>query len=364
MSLFAIIGVPLGWIMYLIYQVIPNYGVTLIVFSLLVKVVMIPLAVKQQKGLISNARVQPRMAEIQKKYANNRERMMEELNKLYAEENYSPVSSCLPLLIQFPILFGLIDVIYYPIKHMLRLPTDVIAKAINIAEQILTPAGMNRYSKEISVLNAVHIDPQAFIDGIGAEYAGQLSGFDFSMFGLGLGDTPRLLPGDMDFQLYLVLLMIPILSGVISLFMSMASMKTQKATMGDSGGQAAAMTGSMLLLMPLMSIWISFQVPAGVGIYWLISNAFMCVQTMVLNKIMNPAEEIAKAKKAAEELRERERQERIEAKKKAREEGTSIDTKKLSQKELNRQKLAAARKRLAEKYGEEYVEAADEDAKG
>ena len=363
MSLFAFIGIPLGWIMYLIYQVIPNYGVTLIVFSILMKVVMIPLSIKQQKGLISNARMQPRMMEIQKKYQNNREKMAEELNKLYAEENFSPFSSCLPLAIQFPILFGLIDVIYYPIKHMLRLPSDVIAKAINIAEQILTPAGMNRYSQEISVLNAVHMDPQAFIDGIGADYASQLADFDFSMFGLNLSDTPRLLPGEMQVGVYFLLLLIPILSGVISLFMSIISLRNQKATMGG-GGQAAAMTTSMLILMPLMSVWISFQVPAGVGIYWLISYAFMCVQTMVLNKVMNPAEEIAKAKKAAEEMRERERQERIEAKKKAREAGTSVDEKKLSQKELNRQRLAEARKRQAEKYGDEYVEATDEDLKG
>lgn len=358
---FSFIGAPLGWIMYHMNNFTHNYGITLILFSLLVKVCMIPLGIKQQKGLISNARMQPKMKAIQKAYGNNRERYSEEIQKLYNEEHFSPMSSCLPMLIQFPILFGMLDVIYYPIKHMLRLPTDVINKAIEIASGVLGEGGMSIYSKEISVINAVKLDSAPFVQGIGAEMTAAIENFDFSMFGLFLGDQPTLTPDGKGFGLYFALLLIPILSGVSSLAMSLV---TRKSTAATTDGQMAGMNNTLLLMMPLMSVWISFMVPAGVGIYWLISNVFSTVQSMVLNKVMNPAEEIAKAKAEEEAMREQERLERIEQKKRAREAGVKpTDEKGLSKKEIERRKLAAARARDAKRYGEEYVEVTDEDLK-
>lgn len=360
-NLFAPVGWVLGFIMYYINQLTHNYGITLILFSILVKVLMIPLGIKQQKGLISNARMQPKMKAIQKAYGNNKQKYSEELQKLYNEEGFSPMSSCLPMLIQFPILFGMLDVIYSPIKHMLRLPAETISKAIEIATGVLGAGGMSNYSKEISVLNAVKIDPTPFIQGIGADVTEKLSNFDFSLFGLFLGEQPSLTPGDKPIGLYIVLLLIPILSGVTSLMMSLV---TKQSTASSAEGQMAGMTNSMLLMMPLMSVWISFIVPAGVGIYWLISNVLSTVQSIVLNKIMNPAEEIEKAKAIEAELRERERQERIEQKKKAKEENVKNPNEGgLSQKEITRRKLAAARKRDAERYGEEFVDVTDEDVK-
>ncbi|MEG2204705.1 MAG: YidC/Oxa1 family membrane protein insertase, partial [Oscillospiraceae bacterium] len=359
------------------------------------KVLMIPLGIKQQKGMIANARMQPKMQASQKMYGNNKQKYSEELQKLYDQEHFSPLSSCLPMLIQFPILFGMLDVIYYPIKHMLRLPADTIAKSIEIAGQVLGQAALNGYSKEYPVFSAVKQNAAAFINGIngvpgiGAEATAKIADFDFTMFGLFLGDQPTLLPGDKPIGLYLVLLMIPILSGVTSMMMSLATMKTTAATTG--GGQAASMSNTMMLMMPLMSVWISFVVPAGVGIYWLISNVCASVQTVVLNKLMNPAEEVAKAQAEEEERRELERLERIEAKRVAREQAQAreeqrqaelakkgkkgaaaavpedfdldapIDERGLSQKEINRRKLARARKRDAERYGEEYVAATDDD---
>ena len=118
--MFSFIGTPLGLVMYAINSVLHNYGITLIVFSVILKILMIPLGIKQQKGLIVNAKMQPKMKELQRMYGNNKQRYSEELQKLYDREKFSPLSSCLPMLIQFPILFGMLDVIYYPIKHMLK----------------------------------------------------------------------------------------------------------------------------------------------------------------------------------------------------------------------------------------------------
>lgn len=363
MSLFSIIGVPLGWVMHLIYQFVQNYGITLILFTILIRVLFIPLAIKQQKGMITTAKFKPKMDELQRKYGNNKERLNQEIMELYKQENYSPLSSCLPTLLQFPLLFGLIDVIYYPLKHMLRLPADVAAKATEIATEVLGAAGMSRYSSQISVINAVKSNPEPFIAGIGADMTNQIRNFDFSFFGLNLGNTPTLMPAEgQDFGVYFVLLLIPILSGITSLLLSHITSSSNKGMMGDQATNS--MTTSMMLMMPLMSVYIAFQVPAGVGVYWLMTNCIMIAQTMLLNRFMNPAKIAAEAKAEAEVARERERVERIEAKKKAKEErenGTAEET--LSQKEINRQKLAAARKRDAEKYGEEYKEVTDSDLK-
>ena len=354
-KLFSPIGYVFGWIMYGINSVTHNYGITLILFTIFIKALMIPLGIRQQKSIIANARMQPKMAAIQKMYGNNRERYGLELQKLYQEEHYSPYSSCIPTLIMFTLLFGMLDVIYYPLKHLLRMTTDQRSIAVTIAESILGEGNLNRYSNEISVLNAVKINPQAFIDGLGADVTAKMQNFDFTMFGLPLGEQPTLTPGDKSIGLYIALLCIPILSGLFSFLMGRLSMANTATA--DAPG-AKSMSNSMMIMMPLMSIWISFLVPAGVGIYWLISNVCSYIQQIVLNKYMNPAEEIEKARIAAEQQKEADRQAKIEAKKRARELAAQgiEDPAALSKKEADRRKIAEARRRMAEKYGDEYVE--------
>ncbi len=354
-SIFSIIGTPLGWVMHFIYQFVQNYGISLLLFTILMRVLMIPLSLNQQKGLVANARMRPKMEEIQKKYANNREMMNKEMMELYQKENYSPLSSCLPLFIQLPIMFGLIDVVYYPLKHVLRLPEDIIASATTIAQTVLGEDGMNRYSAEMSILSAVEQNPSAF-SSLGSDVVASIQNFDFTFLGLNLGDVPSILPGDMDFGLYLVLLLVPLLSGASSFMLSMISMRSTKAINGNSPANGSM--NMMMYTMPLFSMFFTFQVPIGVGMYWVMSNLIMSGQSLVLNKIMNPAKIVAEAQAKAREEAEKERQDRIEAKRLAKERG-EVPEKALSQKEINRQRLAAARKRDAEKYGDTYKEVDD-----
>ena len=263
------------------------------------------------------------------------------------------MSGCLPVLIQFPILFGLIDVIYYPLKHILRLPADTINAATEIAKQVLGEGGMNMHSVEMSIINAVHQNAGAF-SSLGADVVDKISNFDFTFFGMDLGVVPT-----MAVNIYLL---IPILSGLSALGMSLISMKLSSATTGEDGA-AASMNKSMLLMMPLMSVFIAFQVPAGVGVYWLLSNVFSAAQSYILNKIYDPVEMVKKAKEEAAARKEQERKEKIEAKKRMKQGDAAAAEKALTQKEINRMKLATARKRDAEKYGEEYVEVTDDDLK-
>ena len=349
----AIFGYPLGWIMWLLYKVVPIYGLALILFTLIPKLAMVPLMIKQQKSMAKQAAFRPRMEEIQNKYKNNKEKMNEEMMKLYEEEGFNPMSGCLPMLIQFPILFGLIDVIYHPLKHIMRFSGEMITQATDIVNNLgLT---VNPYSSEISVINAVQQNPGAF-SSMGSDFVSKIQDFNFVFLGIDLSQVPT-------FTLNLLIL-IPILSGVTSVMLSMASIRQSKATMGENAA-GSGMTNAMMWAMPLMSLFIAFQVPAGVGMYWILTNLFSFVQTVLLNKFYNPKEMAEAAAAEAERKREEARQQKIEAKKKLKE--GKVEEKEveeaLSQKEINRRKLAEARRRDAERYGEEYVEVTDEDLK-
>ena len=158
-----------------------------------------------------------------------------------------------------------------------------------------------------------------------------------------------------------IFILVPILSFVTSLLMSYITNKTTMANMGENS-QGAMMNFTMLIMMPIMSTWISFSVPVGVGLYWIIYIVLMIIQTLVMNKIYNPKEMAEKAKADIEARKQKEREEKIEAKKRAKESGKLTENA-LSQKDVNRMKINAARKRMAEKYGEEYIEDNEEESK-
>lgn len=354
----AICGYPLGWVMYFFYNIVNNYGFALILFTLFTKLILLPLAIKQQKSMAKNISFKPRLDEIQKQYANNKEKMNEETMKLYQEEKYNPLSGCLPLLIQLPILFGLIYVIYRPLTTIIRVPKELITSATDVARTILGSGGISSYSPETSIINAVQQAPDQF-HMFSSEIISKIQNFDLSFLGIDLGAMPTLA--------WNILILVPILSGVTSILLSLIS--TKNSSMPNADGtvsSAEKMSRNMMLVMPAFSVIITFQVPAGVGMYWILSNIFSTIQAMILYKIYNPREIAAKAQQEMEERKAREKEERRKAKAQARAEGLdkiSEDKKKLamSKKELNRQKLAEARKRDAEKYGDPYVEPTSDD---
>lgn len=342
-----ILGVPLGWVMRFIYHFIQNYGLSIVVFTLLVKLIMLPMAVKQQKSTAKMAVVQPQMLELQKRYANNQQKLQEELAALYAREGYNPTSGCLTMFIQFPIIMGLYDVIYKPMTHILALGDEVIAKATEIATALnLLPERI--YSAEPYIIKAIQNDPAAF-DALGSDVVATVQSFDMNFLGINLGDTPT-----MAFN---TLLLIPILSFTFQMLMTWLSARN----MDTGNNPSASGMKATLFMMPFLSAWICFSVPAGVGMYWIVSSILSIVQSLVLNKFYNPKEMAEKARIESEQRKEQEKLERAKRKEEAKAGEAEAKRKALSQKEINRQKLAEARRRDAEKYGEVYVEVKDED---
>lgn len=357
-SLFKIFSEPLSWIMSFIYNIfesIPfNYTITLIIFTIVIKTVLFPLSIKQQKATSKMAAFQPKIKELQKKYGTNKQKLQEETMKLYNKEGYNPLSGCLPLLLQFPILFGLIYLIYEPLTYILRFSTEVINKAIPIAEKVLNTTlfyenGSLNTTAQITVINAYNQDPSAFAS-LGTEFVDKISKIDLNLFGINLGDIPVF---EFTSLAAVLLMIIPLLSGLSSFFVSYISMKINSK---NTGNEIQGFTKGMMLIMPLFSLVISFQFPVGVSFYWILSNILMLVQTLILNKIWNPkalAEKAEKDKKNIVVEDSSDSQKSLDS-------GDNVEDKTLSkeevlsQKELNRKKLADARKKLAEKYNEEF----------
>jgi len=344
----AIIGYPLGWVMWLLYNAVSNYGVALLLFTLFARLVIVPTSIKQQKSTAKMAMLRPQQDELTKKYKGNKKKLNEEIMNLYKKEGYNPMSGCLPLLIQFPILFGIIDVIYKPLTHILRIEADIIDQLTAITTSMGEFNVRAMSSVELMVLRAVNEIPEAF-SSIDPDILLIVQNFVPKMrfLGMDLMETPNTAMFTQIFTVFNPVLFVPVLSGLTSLMFSFMSLKTTAAA--SAGQPGAANMKVMMMMMPVFSVWITFSFPAGIGLYWIYSNMVGVVQSFVLNKIYNPKEMAEKYRKESEEKKERERLERIEAKKKAKESG-GYD-------ESASRRLAEARRRDAEKYGEAYDEA-------
>lgn len=299
------LGTPLGWIMKFMYQFIQNYGVVLILFTVLVRALLFPLGVKQQKSSAKMAIFTPKMQQLQKQYGKNKEKYQEEMMKLYEEEGYNPMSSCLPMVIQMVVLFGIIDVVYHPMKHLLSVSSDLITQATKVLTDASINAGSNAELMIINIIqgNGVHpqtheaLDPNMFDAIFSADIISKIEDFNINLFGLNLGTIPT-------FTWPIVL--IPILSGVTSLLVSIFSMRQQaKNGMGNQQGMGAMK--AMMYIMPIFSAWIAFSMPTGVGFYWIVSNVLAFVQTIILYKVYSPEKMKAVVEKENEERKKKQK---------------------------------------------------------
>lgn len=351
--LYQLLGTPLGYIVWGLYQVFKNYGISIIIFTIILRFALVPLGIKQQISSAKMSAFQPLLQEINKKYAKNPQKKNEEIQKLYAEEGYSPMAGCLPMLLQFVVLFGIIDVVYRPLTHMLHLSNDLINKAIEIL------GGQTSMMSQLAIVQDLQNDPQKYAS-LGNDFINAVNNLNMHFLGLNLGEKPALLS---------ITVLIPIIAGIFSFAQVFISMRTNPAAaMGVEGAAAGGAKGMkvMMYIMPLISLWITFSVPIGVGIYWITTYMFTTVQVIILNKIYNPQELREKAKQELIERRKNKKKKVVKKVTVKSEDGMTQEEKEkvMTQKEIDRERLRKARKRDAEKYGEEYVDVTDDDLKG
>ncbi len=258
---------PFGWVLRQCFELVGSYGVALIIFTIFAKLVLLPFQMKSKKSMMDMQRIQPRMKELEAKYKDDKERYAQEVQKLYKKENVSMFGGCLPLLITLPIMIGLYNVVRQPLTYVLGLSAEQITAVADALRAAGAAIGETRgYMLELNVasfINEYHEVASAVVPGLGY--------IDFNFLGIDLAAIP-------DFKYINALWIIPALSGLTSYGYSWLMKKSQGAAANQPGG----MGGMMNLMMPLMSVYIAFIVPAGLGFYWIISNILSAVQEPLL----------------------------------------------------------------------------------
>ena len=312
------ICVPFAWLVRLFYNLTNSYGVALILFTLVIKLIMLPFQMKSKKSMMRMSRVSGQMQELQKRYAKNQAKLQEEMQKLYEEEGVNPMSGCLWSLIPFPILIALYSIIRQPITHFMMLSKDVLQTVVQSAAD----AGVN-------LTNIVMMDKAtgtpALKDGLYqlASY-GQINlvkavqemglstpdgwfNVNYKFLGLDLTATPWEYVKSFTFTWAVIgVILIPILAGLSQFVFSKLTMKTQPQA--DAAGGASMK--SMMYMMPLFSVYIAFVMPAALGVYWIAQSVFSLIQEAILNKTLSAKMEAEE--EARFQARQADRQKRME----------------------------------------------------
>ena len=304
-----ILGVPLGYVMEWIYKLIPNYGWDIILFTLLINIVKTPLQLNQQKNTVRMSAFQPMIADIQKKYKDKPEKQNEEIMKLQQDFGYNPMSGCAPMLINFLVMFGVIEVVYRPLQRIFHIGTA----AMNAAGDALTALGISftAVTRDTNIIALTRV-PQ---------------------YNLSADNLP--------------LLILPILA-IVTMFIS------THISMKASGQQMQGSMKATMYMMPLMYLFFCFTVPCAFSLYYVISNVIMTVQTQVMRKIYDP--EKVKEEVMAEIAAHRKEQKRgvKSTTLKVKDEKTGeIVEKNVSASEMNKRRLEYARQLDEEKYKDE-----------
>ena len=312
------ICVPFAWLVRLFYNLTGSYGVALILFTLVIKLILLPFQMKSKKSMLRMNRLSGQMKDIQKRYANNQMKMNEEMQKLYAEEGVNPMSGCLWSLIPFPILIALYSIIRQPITHFMMLSKDVLQTVVqsaadagvNLTNIVMmdkatgTPAlkdGLYQLASygQINLVKAVQemglSTPEGWFD------------MNYNFLGLDLTATPWEYVKSFTFTWAVIgVILIPILAGLSQFVFSKLTMKTQPQA--DAAGGASMK--SMMYMMPLFSVYIAFIMPAALGVYWIAQSVFSLIQEAILNKTFSA--KLSEEEEARFQARQADRQRRME----------------------------------------------------
>lgn len=266
---------PFGIFLKFLYDLTGNYGWALIIFTVAINMLLLPLNIKQQKSSVAMQKIQPKMTEIQKKYQYDKEKQSQEMMKLYKEYDINPMSGCLPLLIQMPIILILYQAVLKPLTYMFGpasgFTPEVIANLMETAKTITGKAA----TSEIALFSMV--------DQLGSAWPAAAGTINFNFFGLALEKVPQI-------SVPSLLWIIPVLCGLTTYALS--AMTTAQATNAQNSDNSTANTmKSMQTFMPFMTAFFAFTLPAALGFYWTISNLVRMAQQFFLNKKMNVGNE-------------------------------------------------------------------------
>ena len=285
-----IIYKPLGWVLELCSKIVAgNYLFAILIFAVFVELVLLPFGISQQKKSIKQARLRPKEQAIRKKYAGRDDRptqtkMTEEIQELYQKEGYNPMSGCLPLLIQFPLLMALVNVVYNPLKYICGLSDDAVL-------QIQSIVGTTSGRSTMGLLNKIKATPfDAFrnVEGFTEDIYNNMP--NLNVFGvLDLSLTPQQCMNGQALQTlagWLVVL-VPVIT-FVAYFLSMKlNRKFMYQPMNDASQATMGCSNNLMdIVMPLLSVFFAFTYPAALGLYWIFKCLLGLLKQFILSKAM------------------------------------------------------------------------------
>ncbi len=303
MDITSIIALPLGYVMEFCQKLVSDYGLAIILFTLLTKIIILPLSVWVQKNSIKMVEIQPQINRIKARYYGNADTIAEEQTKLFKEKKYNPLASLFPLIVQIVLLMGVVGVIYNPFNHLFRFDGEIITAINDVALRL---SGLEVADSSIQLTAIEYIKnpkyygeflalseqfPNADIPAILTE----IKEFDLEFLGFNLSWNPSVMLG--------ITIIVPIIAGLSSWIMCVA----QNAANVLQAEQTTFNKYFMLILSVGLSLYLGFFVPAGIALYWVASNLLAIVQLYALNAVIPPKkyvdyEELEASRKELAEL--------------------------------------------------------------
>ncbi len=381
-SISDIIRVPFGYLLDALYRLTTNYGVAMILFAILVKLILLPITAKSKKSTMAMSRLTPRIKEIQEKYPNDTVKQNELVSALYKEEGVSMFGGCLWGFVPLLILLPLYAVVRQPITYMLHESLEASGQIVEIIKKAIpTQFGSNPYYDQLAAAPHIPEFVAQIKEALPGISANTLNGLNFTFLGIDLGAVPQfnIFKWDAYNWAHIGLFLIPCLSAGSQVLSMFISQKMNNSVITDQNGiqdketakkSQANQTGKIMMwAMPLMSLWIGFAMPGAMSLYWLIQGVVSVIADVLMTKHYRKvydAEDAVRLQKALEREREEAEKERIRAARRAANpDGITENTskKKLQQKQLRSQQAAkdAAAKEYAAKKG--IAMEADDDVK-
>ncbi|MDD2534093.1 MAG: YidC/Oxa1 family membrane protein insertase [Eubacteriales bacterium] len=304
-SIFDPLYLAFGWTMRMMYNTLDNYGLVIIVFTVILRGLMIPLGIHQQKSTIKQQSLQGEIAEIQRLYPNDKAKQSELQMALYKKHGASPVAGCLPAILQLLIIWPIFQIMRAPLQYIMNVSKENltgIGSLLETAGLITATEAKNATGNNIPLMNALHQNAAALGQVVDKGLMELRQLIDVNFMGINLGLTPSWKPADLfgaGMIQYLPLLIFP----VLVVLTTMLSMKITTATMPNRKKKAEdkerekknpARTGqtpedktesmmkSMNIMMPLFMLWTTFTMPAALGLYWIIGNIMAAIQSLII----------------------------------------------------------------------------------
>ncbi|MDR1808147.1 MAG: membrane protein insertase YidC [Propionibacteriaceae bacterium] len=275
-----VLGTPLGYLLYWCYQLFGNYGVAIIAFTVLTKVILFPLSLLSQKNAITMVRIKPALEDLKRRFEGNNTLLLEEQRQLYKSEHYSALKGALPMLIQIPLILGLIQVIYHPLHHLLHISSSTIGKLVAETARLMgtTPDALGM-GAEVHVLEQVQLNPAAFAglaDDVTLDRIGQVH---LHFLGLNLAETPALTSPTVVY---------PILSALSAL--ALCLYQNRYYVLQKFAGPVSKWGITAFLV--AFSGYFALVLPCGFGLYWTAGNLLSIAVVWLCNVAMDPRQSI------------------------------------------------------------------------